>query len=69
MENGDRANASYSRAMLLLSFLVREAENLPLNPPFSLIDTNKERILEYIHILQSRKKSSLKSSSNWLTSK
>ncbi|QCE02473.1 unc51-like kinase [Vigna unguiculata] len=64
MENRDRANASYSRAMLLLSFLVREAENLPLNPPFSLIATNKERILQYIHTLQSRKKSSLESSSN-----
>ncbi|ESW07327.1 hypothetical protein PHAVU_010G120500 [Phaseolus vulgaris] len=64
MENRDRANESYSRAMLLLSFLVREAENLPLNPPFSLIATNKERILQYIHKLQSRKKSSLESSSN-----
>ncbi|KAK7381941.1 hypothetical protein VNO80_00517 [Phaseolus coccineus] len=64
MENRDRANASYSRAMLLLSFLVREAENLPLNPPFSLIATNKERILQYIHLLQSRKKSSLEFSSN-----
>ncbi|XP_020216599.1 serine/threonine-protein kinase ATG1a [Cajanus cajan] len=63
MENRDRAAASYSKAMLLLSFIVGEAENLPLNPPFSLIDTNKERILQYIHRLQSRKKSSLESSS------
>ncbi|WVZ17395.1 hypothetical protein V8G54_010377 [Vigna mungo] len=68
MENRDRASASYSRAMLLLSFLVREAENLPLNPPFSLIATNKERILQYIYTLQSRKKSSLASSSNKLLS-
>ncbi|XP_047161447.1 serine/threonine-protein kinase ATG1a isoform X1 [Vigna umbellata] len=68
MENRDRASASYSRAMLLLSFLVREAENLPLNPPFSLIATNKERILQYIYTLQSRKKSSLESSSNKLLS-
>ncbi|XP_014521602.1 serine/threonine-protein kinase ATG1a isoform X2 [Vigna radiata var. radiata] len=68
MENRDRASASYSRAMLLLSFLVREAENLPLNPPFSLIATNKERILQYIYTLQSRKKSSSESSSNKLLS-
>ncbi|TKY64166.1 Serine/threonine-protein kinase atg1 [Spatholobus suberectus] len=63
MENRDRAAASYSKAMLLLSFIVGEAENLPLNPPFSLTSTNKERILQYIHCLQSRKKSSSESSS------
>ncbi|KAL2336293.1 hypothetical protein Fmac_010739 [Flemingia macrophylla] len=63
MENRDRAAASYSKAMLLLSFIVGEAENLPLNPPFSLIAANKERILQYIHRLQCRKKSSSESSS------
>ncbi|RZB59118.1 Serine/threonine-protein kinase ATG1a isoform B [Glycine soja] len=63
MEIRDRAAASYSKAMLLLSFIVTEAENLPLNPPFSLLSTNKERILQYIHSLQSRKKSSAESSS------
>ncbi|KAL2575423.1 hypothetical protein AAZV13_16G015000 [Glycine max] len=63
MEIRDRAAASYSKAMLLLSFIVTEAENLPLNPPFSLVSTNKERILQYIHSLQSRKKSSAESSS------
>lgn len=63
MENRDRAAASYSKAMLLLSFIVGEAENLQLNPPFSLVATNKERILQYIHSLQSRKRSSSESSS------
>ncbi|RDX68682.1 Serine/threonine-protein kinase ATG1a, partial [Mucuna pruriens] len=63
MENKDGAAASYSNAMLLLSFIVEEAENLPLNPPFSLIATNKERILQYIHSLQSRRTSSSESSS------
>lgn len=63
MENKDRAAASYSKAMLLLSFIVGEAENLPLNPPFSLVATSKERIWQYIHSLQSRRKSSSESSS------
>ncbi|KAH1085436.1 hypothetical protein AAZX31_07G047000 [Glycine max] len=63
MEIRDRAAASYSKAMLLLSFIVAEAENLPLNPPFSLVATNKERISQYIHSLQSRKESSSESSS------
>ncbi|XP_061340892.1 serine/threonine-protein kinase ATG1a [Gastrolobium bilobum] len=63
MENRDRAAASYSKAILLLSFIVGEAENLPLNPPFSLLETDKKRILKYILILQSRKKSSSQSSS------
>ncbi|KAK7294573.1 hypothetical protein RJT34_17462 [Clitoria ternatea] len=63
MENKDRAAASYSKAMLLLSFIVGEAENLPLNPPFSLLAANKERILQYIHNLQSHKRSSSQFSS------
>ncbi|KAJ1390617.1 Protein kinase domain [Sesbania bispinosa] len=62
MKNGDRAAASYSKAILLLSFIVEEAENLPLNPPFSLHDANKKRILQYIRNLQFRKKSSSESS-------
>ncbi|KAK7349364.1 hypothetical protein VNO77_06679 [Canavalia gladiata] len=63
MENSDGAAASYSKAMLLLSFIVGEAENLPLNPPFSLLAANKERILQYISNLQCHKKSSSESSS------
>ncbi|XP_027337710.1 serine/threonine-protein kinase ATG1a isoform X2 [Abrus precatorius] len=62
MENKDRAVASYSKAMLLLSFIVGEAENLPLNPPFSLPAADKERILQYIRYLQSHKKSSSEAS-------
>ncbi|KAK7258408.1 hypothetical protein RIF29_23983 [Crotalaria pallida] len=63
MENKDSAAASYSKAMLLLSFIVEEAENLPLNPPFSLTADNKKRILQYILYLQSHQKSLSGSSS------
>ena len=63
MENRGKAAASYSKAMLLLSFIVGEAVNLPLNPPFSLTAANKKRILQYILNLQSHKKSSSESSS------
>ncbi|XP_022770658.1 serine/threonine-protein kinase ATG1a-like isoform X2 [Durio zibethinus] len=51
-ENKGIAAASYSKAMLLLSFIVREAFNLPLNPPFSLTPANKMRIQTYINYLQ-----------------
>lgn len=63
MNNRDKAAASYSKAMLLLSFIVGEAENLPLNPPFSLLADNKKRIVQYIRTLQFRKKSLSESSS------
>ncbi|XP_054780543.1 serine/threonine-protein kinase ATG1a isoform X2 [Prosopis cineraria] len=54
LENRGKAAASYSKAMLLLSFVVNQAVHLPLNPPFSLTPANKERILQYISKLQSR---------------
>jgi serine/threonine-protein kinase ULK/ATG1 len=53
MENKGSAMASYSKAMLLLSFVVGEATSLPLNPPFSLTPDNKKRIEQYIIYLQS----------------
>ncbi|XP_062154872.1 serine/threonine-protein kinase ATG1a isoform X3 [Alnus glutinosa] len=53
MENKGSAMASYSKAMLLLSFVVGEATSLPLNPPFSLTPDNKKRIEQYIINLQS----------------
>ncbi|XP_041000279.1 serine/threonine-protein kinase ATG1a isoform X3 [Juglans microcarpa x Juglans regia] len=53
MKNKERAAALYSKALLLLSFIVREATCLPLNPPFSLTDADKKRIQQYIINLQS----------------
>ncbi|KAJ7963402.1 Kinase family protein [Quillaja saponaria] len=61
MENWDSAAASYSKAMLLLSFIVGEAVPLPLNPPFLLTPANKKRILQYILNLQSHQTRSLMS--------
>ncbi|OMO82370.1 hypothetical protein COLO4_23061 [Corchorus olitorius] len=52
MENRGSAAASYSKAMLLLSFIVGEAMSLPLNPPFSLTPANKKRLKTYINNLQ-----------------
>ncbi|KAK8711409.1 hypothetical protein V6N13_146691 [Hibiscus sabdariffa] len=52
MRNKGSAAASYSKAMLLLSFIVGEAESLPLNPPFSLTPANKKRIQTYINNFQ-----------------
>lgn len=52
MDNKDKAAVSYSKAKLLLSFIVNEAVHLPLNPPFSLTPANEKRILEYIFNLQ-----------------
>ncbi|KAF7843737.1 serine/threonine-protein kinase ATG1a isoform X1 [Senna tora] len=66
MENKGRAAESYSKAMLLLSFIVGEAVQLPLNPPFSLTPANKKRILQYILYLQSHQ---LQSSSSEPSSK
>ncbi|KAJ8898740.1 hypothetical protein K2173_004950 [Erythroxylum novogranatense] len=53
MENVGSAAVSYSRAMLLLSFILEEATSLPLNPPFSLTPSNSKRIHNYIISLQS----------------
>ncbi|GLU00898.1 hypothetical protein SLE2022_182340 [Rubroshorea leprosula] len=58
MGNRDSAVAAYSKAKLLLSFIVGEAMNLPLNPPFSLTPTNEKLIQSYIKNLQSRQSNS-----------
>lgn len=63
MNNKDKSAASYSKAMLLLSFIVGEAENLPLNPPFSLLADDHKRIVQYIRNLQFHKKSLTESAS------
>lgn len=52
MENKGSAAALYSKAMVLLSFIVGEAASLPLNPPFTLTPANKKRIQTYINKLQ-----------------
>ncbi|XP_075671069.1 serine/threonine-protein kinase ATG1a isoform X2 [Castanea sativa] len=54
LQNKGSAAASYSKAMLLLSFIVEEATSLPLRPPFSLTADDKKRIQQYIVNLQSR---------------
>lgn len=63
MNNKDKSAASYSNAMLLLSFIVGEAQNLPLNPPFSLLADDQKRIVQYIRNLQFHKKSLSESAS------
>ncbi|XP_050147030.1 serine/threonine-protein kinase ATG1a-like isoform X1 [Malus sylvestris] len=61
MENKCSAEALYSKAMLLLSFIAGEATSLPLTPPFSLTPANKKRIQQYILNLESRRVNFLKS--------
>ncbi|ONI23649.1 hypothetical protein PRUPE_2G200500 [Prunus persica] len=61
LENKGSAEALYSKAMLLLSFIAGEATSLPLNPPFSLTPANKKRIQQYIVNLESRRINFLKS--------
>ncbi|GAV76925.1 Pkinase domain-containing protein [Cephalotus follicularis] len=53
--NKGSADVSYSKAMLMLSFIVGEATSLPLNPPLSLNPDNKKQIENYIINLESRR--------------
>ncbi|KAH8488913.1 hypothetical protein H0E87_024515 [Populus deltoides] len=53
MENKGGADNSYSKAMLLLHFIMEEATSLPLNPPFSLTPASRKRIKSYILNLRS----------------
>ncbi|GAB4861490.1 hypothetical protein Ancab_036692 [Ancistrocladus abbreviatus] len=53
MEKHEDAASSYSKAMLLLSFIVAEAPSLPLSPPFLLSPADKQRIQKYIRNLES----------------
>ncbi|KAH1081101.1 hypothetical protein J1N35_020862 [Gossypium stocksii] len=52
MGNKGSAAALYSKATVLLSFIVGEAASLPLNQPFLLTPANKKRIQTYINNLQ-----------------
>ncbi|TVU48573.1 hypothetical protein EJB05_08214 [Eragrostis curvula] len=45
--------ALYSKAIVLLTFILQEAPVLPLNPPFSLSPSNQQRIHRYIANLKS----------------
>ncbi|RWR87719.1 serine/threonine-protein kinase ATG1a-like protein isoform X2 [Cinnamomum micranthum f. kanehirae] len=54
MGNRSSAAAAYSRATILLSFILQEAPSLPLNPPFSLIVSDQQRIHRYISCLKTR---------------
>ncbi|KAG8073225.1 hypothetical protein GUJ93_ZPchr0006g43246 [Zizania palustris] len=49
----NRSVALYSKAIILLTFLLQEATNLPLNPPFSLSPSDQQRIHRYIAYLRS----------------
>ncbi|GJN09272.1 hypothetical protein PR202_ga27262 [Eleusine coracana subsp. coracana] len=48
-----RSIALYSKAIILLTFILQEAPILPLNPPFSLSPSNQQRIHRYIANLKS----------------
>nr|XP_010934020.1 serine/threonine-protein kinase ATG1a isoform X1 [Elaeis guineensis] len=49
-----KAVASYSRAIMLLTFIMVEAVSLPLKPPFSLTPLDQQRIQRYIINLRGR---------------
>ncbi|KAK9714168.1 hypothetical protein RND81_06G076200 [Saponaria officinalis] len=50
----DSAASSYSKAVRLLIFLLVEAPSLILNPPFSLTNSDRFRLRNYINILNDR---------------
>ncbi|KAJ0028297.1 hypothetical protein Pint_35320 [Pistacia integerrima] len=53
---GDMESAAllYSKAVQLISFLLKEAPSLILNPPFSLTNSDRYRLRNYIDILNNR---------------
>lgn len=53
---GDTENAAvhYSKAVRLLVFLLVEAPSLILNPPFSLTNSDRYRLRNYIDVLNNR---------------
>ncbi|GAB4844742.1 hypothetical protein Ancab_038132 [Ancistrocladus abbreviatus] len=55
MEKHEEAAASYSKAKLLLSFILAEAPSLPLNPPILLSLADKQRLQKYIRNLEYHK--------------
>ncbi|XP_044474321.1 serine/threonine-protein kinase ATG1c-like isoform X1 [Mangifera indica] len=54
MGDMDSAALLYSKAVQLLSFLLKEAPSLILNPPFSLTNSDRYRLRNYIEILKNR---------------
>lgn len=54
MGNLENASLSYSKAVCLLVFLLVEAPSLILNPPFSLTNSDRYRLRNYIDILNNR---------------
>lgn len=54
MGDMEGAASSYSKAVHLLLFLLVEAPSLILNPPFSLTNSDRFRIRNYINILNDR---------------
>lgn len=54
MGDTESAASSYSRAVRLLIFLLVEAPCLILNPPFSLTNSDRFRLRNYINILKDR---------------
>ncbi|CAN1353303.1 Serine/threonine-protein kinase ATG1a, partial [Linum perenne] len=52
MGNKENAAVSYSKALLLFSFIVGEATSLALSPPFILTPGNRQRICSYMMNLQ-----------------
>ncbi|CAN1198016.1 Serine/threonine-protein kinase ATG1a [Linum perenne] len=52
MGNKENAAVSYSKALLLFSFIVEEATSLALSPPFILTPGNRQRICSYMMNLQ-----------------
>ncbi|KAM7472366.1 hypothetical protein LguiA_010549 [Lonicera macranthoides] len=54
MGNNGGAVSAYSKAKILLSFVLEEATTLPLTPRFILMPADRERIKEYICNFESR---------------
>lgn len=54
MGDTESAASSYSRAVHLLYFLLVEAPSLILNPPFTLTNSDRFRLWNYINILNDR---------------
>ncbi|XP_077248329.1 protein kinase superfamily protein [Tasmannia lanceolata] len=58
MGNHSIATTSYSKAIVLFSFILTEAPSLPLTPPFALPVPDQERIHGYILELKARRRES-----------
>ncbi|KAK4799883.1 hypothetical protein SAY86_025248 [Trapa natans] len=54
MGDSETALSLYSKAVHLLVFLLVEAHSLILNPPFSLTNSDRYRLRNYVEILNSR---------------